>query len=161
MMFTNENYLLGSDALSWDGDYEYEVFGDDDIAAGEGLELLGAEDVATVRTVQGALKVYGYDLTVDGVWGPKTETALVNFQIAKFGPGSADVTGQLNDRTLQSLGVSRSVSRPLVAPAAAAATTAATTAVAKGGASIPPWKIGVAAGAFAALLGGLALAVRR
>jgi murein L,D-transpeptidase YcbB/YkuD len=55
-----------------------------------------------VRQVQRKLNETGYNSGgVDGIWGPRTEAAVRNFQRAK----GLQVTGRLNEQTLQALGV--------------------------------------------------------
>jgi murein L,D-transpeptidase YcbB/YkuD len=54
-----------------------------------------------VREVQESLKDKGYELAVDGAWGPNTEQALKEFQ-SKNG---LTATGKLDERTLSMLDV--------------------------------------------------------
>ncbi len=56
---------------------------------------------AQVRKAQAALNGRGYDLAVDGIYGPRTESAVRDFQ-GRFGLAQ---TGTLDDATLDRLGV--------------------------------------------------------
>jgi peptidoglycan hydrolase-like protein with peptidoglycan-binding domain len=51
-----------------------------------------------------------YQGKADGVWGPKTESALRNFQTQS----GLDATGQLNQATAQALGIEAAGSDPIV-----------------------------------------------
>lgn len=56
----------------------------------------------TVRQVQQKLNEEGYQVgPVDGIWGPKTESAIKNFQQAK----GMEATGTLNEDTLAELNI--------------------------------------------------------
>lgn len=75
-----------------------------DFAAGEFTvqPRLSRDDV---RQIQRALNEAGYNAgRVDGRWGPATERALHDFQVAK----GLEPTGQLNDKTILALGFSLS-----------------------------------------------------
>jgi peptidoglycan hydrolase-like protein with peptidoglycan-binding domain len=58
-------------------------------------------DQQTIRQVQQALKQKGHDVEADGVMGPNTQAALRQYQQQQ----GMDATGQLDQRTLTSLGV--------------------------------------------------------
>ncbi|HEY2817010.1 MAG TPA: peptidoglycan-binding domain-containing protein [Casimicrobiaceae bacterium] len=59
---------------------------------------------AHVERVQQSLKEKGYDPgTIDGRWGPSTESALRQYQQAN----SLPQTGMLDDQTMSSLGVAK------------------------------------------------------
>ena len=59
-------------------------------------------DADVVRSAQASLRDRGYDPgSVDGVWGPNTETALRRFQQAN----GLTQTGALDNSTLNALGV--------------------------------------------------------
>lgn len=60
-------------------------------------------DAAYVRSVQQSLNQRGYDVAVDGIWGPNTENALRRFQQAN---GFAQ-TGEVDARTASALGIAR------------------------------------------------------
>jgi hypothetical protein len=60
-----------------------------------------ATDAETISRVQSALNKQGFDLTVDGVLGPRTEAALKDFQQRSNLPPS----GRPNPRTLRQLGL--------------------------------------------------------
>ena len=53
-------------------------------------------DKSTIKNVQTSLKKEGHAVSTDGVWGPRTASALRDFQSAKGLP----VTGTLNSKTL-------------------------------------------------------------
>jgi len=54
-----------------------------------------------VRKAQAALNAHGFNLTVDGVYGPNTESAVRSFQ----GSNGLAQSGRLDDQTLSRLGV--------------------------------------------------------
>ena len=55
-----------------------------------------------IREAQRALNKMGFDAgNVDGIWGPVTASAIRNFQQSQ----GIEATGQLNDRTMEQLGV--------------------------------------------------------
>ncbi len=56
-----------------------------------------------------------YQGPADGIWGPKTESALRNFQTQS----GLDATGQLNDPTARALGIDPSVGAQAATPPAA------------------------------------------
>jgi uncharacterized protein YcfJ len=60
-------------------------------------------DAAYVRSVQQSLNQRGYDVAVDGIWGPNTESALRNFQQAN----GFSQTGTLDGPTASALGIAR------------------------------------------------------
>lgn len=61
-----------------------------------------ARDPTVVRQVQQSLKEQGYEVgAVDGIWGPKTESAVRQFQQAQ----GLDASGQLDQQTLAALDV--------------------------------------------------------
>jgi hypothetical protein len=63
---------------------------------------------AKVREVQTKLNDLGYHTgQVDGVWGPRTEAAVRNFQQAK----NIEATGRLDEQTLNALDIDRAVAR--------------------------------------------------
>lgn len=73
---------------------------DQEQAQGSGAQLQLSP--STVRQVQQALNQAGYSVVnVDGTWGPGTAQALQNFQQAQ----GLEPTGQLNQRTLDALGI--------------------------------------------------------
>lgn len=57
---------------------------------------------ADVKTLQTALNKYGYGLSVDGIFGAKTEVAVINFQKAK----GLSVDGIVGPKTWSALGFS-------------------------------------------------------
>jgi uncharacterized membrane protein YkoI len=60
-----------------------------------------------MRQIQTALNQRGYDAgQVDGIWGPKTQAAVRNFQTAQHLPA----TGQLDLQTLTDLGLNQQIS---------------------------------------------------
>jgi hypothetical protein len=64
-----------------------------------GVSRASAEDI---REAQRALNKMGFDAgSVDGVWGPVTAAAIRNFQQSR----GIEVTGRLNDRTMEELGI--------------------------------------------------------
>lgn len=60
-------------------------------------------DASTVQSVQSELRDEGHKVSVDGVLGPKTASALRDFQRAKGLP----VTGTINSETLAALDIKR------------------------------------------------------
>jgi peptidoglycan hydrolase-like protein with peptidoglycan-binding domain len=54
-----------------------------------------------VRRIQQALDSRGFHVGVDGMWGPRTETALRDFQKAQKLPAS----GEFNQQTIMALGM--------------------------------------------------------
>ncbi len=52
-----------------------------------------------VQEIQTSLRERGYDLSVDGQWGPQTESAIREFQNAN----NLSVTGSLDSQTLAEL----------------------------------------------------------
>lgn len=58
-------------------------------------------DRATVQSVQASLKNEGHSVSVDGVWGPRTASALRNFQQANNLPA----TGTLDSQTMAALDI--------------------------------------------------------
>lgn len=62
---------------------------------------------AQVESVQASLAQEGYNVSVDGVWGPQTADALRQFQQAN----SLDATGEIDARTLAALNVDASASQ--------------------------------------------------
>ncbi len=60
-----------------------------------------------VESVQSTLAQEGYNITVDGVWGPRTADAVRQFQQAN----NLDVTGQIDAQTLSALNLDASASR--------------------------------------------------
>lgn len=62
-----------------------------------------APDAATVESVQASLKSEGHNVSVDGVWGPKTMAAVRDFQQSNGIPA----TGRLDSQTLAALDVQR------------------------------------------------------
>lgn len=69
-------------------------------ASGSGTQLTVSP--STVRQVQQALNQKGYDVgKVDGNWGEQTASAVRNYQQAQ----GLEPTGELNMRTLSSLGI--------------------------------------------------------
>jgi peptidoglycan hydrolase-like protein with peptidoglycan-binding domain len=58
-----------------------------------------------IRTLQIALKDKGFDIEVDGVFGPSTRRALVEFQQRQ----GIQASGQINSRTVAALGISNKV----------------------------------------------------
>lgn len=62
-----------------------------------------APDAATVESVQASLKSEGHNVSVDGVWGPKTMAAVRDFQQSNGIPA----TGRLDNQTLAALAVQR------------------------------------------------------
>lgn len=65
-----------------------------------------------VRQIQQALRDQGSDIQVDGVWGPNTEQALMEFQKDK---GQTSATGQPDQETLQALDIDLSQMQPQTA----------------------------------------------
>jgi len=61
-------------------------------------------DAAFNRSIQQALNDNGYNVAVDGIWGPNTESALRQFQASRNLPQ----TGSADSQTLAALGVSGS-----------------------------------------------------
>lgn len=66
--------------------------------AGECPVMLGPQ---AVEMVQEQLRAQGYELAVDGVWGPETSQAVQQFQREQ----GLRATGRLSFRTLANLGV--------------------------------------------------------
>lgn len=66
-----------------------------------------ASTSAQVESVQSTLAQEGYNITVDGVWGPRTADAVRQFQQAN----NLDVTGQIDAQTLSALNLDASASR--------------------------------------------------
>jgi hypothetical protein len=54
-----------------------------------------------VRRIQQALDSRGFHIGVDGMWGPRTETALRDFQKAQ----KLTTSGELNQQTMMALGM--------------------------------------------------------
>lgn len=69
-------------------------------AAGGGAQTLSSEQI---REAQQALKDKGHDVgSIDGIWGPKTQKAVEDYQQQQ----GMTASGQLDTETLSSLGVS-------------------------------------------------------
>lgn len=62
---------------------------------------------AQVESVQASLAQEGYNVSVDGVWGPQSVEALRQFQQAN----NLDATGQIDAQTLAALNVDASASQ--------------------------------------------------
>lgn len=71
-------------------------------ASSGGVELSSTE----VREVQQVLVERGYDIQVDGVWGPSTRDALITFQRREGLPA----IGEITTRTVSSLGLKGRIS---------------------------------------------------
>jgi peptidoglycan hydrolase-like protein with peptidoglycan-binding domain len=69
-------------------------------AQGQGAARLRADE-QTVRSMQQRLKDQGHDIAVDGVWGPRTQAALKDYQQRH----NMQATGVPDRQTLSSLGV--------------------------------------------------------
>lgn len=77
---------------------------DQSMRQGQAMEQGGqhAQNPEVVRQVQKSLNEQGYDAgPIDGKWGPKTQSALKNFQQAK----GLEASGQLDEETLAELDV--------------------------------------------------------
>lgn len=73
---TNMNYILKHDLTKWD-DFNHECV--TTISENKPTLKIGSKgDYVTIA--QGRLVVAGYDIVVDGVFGPKTKQAVMNFQ---------------------------------------------------------------------------------
>lgn len=71
-------------------------------SASERSGSIGQMDSDTISAIQESLKEAGHDVgAVDGIWGPKTEAALREFQEAR----GLEPTGTVDDRTLAELEV--------------------------------------------------------
>lgn len=66
-----------------------------------------ASSNAQVESVQASLAQEGYNVSVDGVWGPQSAEALRQFQQAN----NLDATGQINAQTLAALNVDAGASQ--------------------------------------------------
>lgn len=92
---------LGKGGQSGQDQSSQQQSGDQRQAMGSGVQI--HFDVDTVRKVQQALNKAGFDAgSVDGTWGPGTETAIRNFQRER----KLEQSGNLNPQTLEALGMS-------------------------------------------------------
>lgn len=71
--------------------------------AGASADRVANLDASTIESVQSSLKDEGHNVSVDGVWGPRTAAALREFQQSKDLP----VTGQIDTQTLAALDIQR------------------------------------------------------
>ena len=67
-------------------------------AASPGNQMASAQDV---RKVQNYLQQKGYNVKVDGIWGPKTSDAVKQFQQQN----NLQATGQLDQQTLAQMNI--------------------------------------------------------
>lgn len=73
----------------------------------EAKNISKGDTVANIKAVQTRLKTLGYyNSTVDGIWGPKTTTAVKNFQKSK----GLTADGLVGSKTEKALGISLSAS---------------------------------------------------
>lgn len=83
-----------------------------------------------VRQIQQALKDQGADIQVDGVWGPSTEQALMDFQKDQ---GQGNATGQPDQETLQALDVDIAQGQPQTAETPSGSGASGSTGMGSGG----------------------------
>lgn len=99
-----------SQATSGQEGYDSSRVGVQGAAADQSAQITNNPDA--VRQIQQALKDKGADLQVDGVWGPSTEQALMDFQKDQ---GQGQATGQPDQETLQALDVDIAAGQPQTA----------------------------------------------
>jgi uncharacterized protein YcfJ len=93
----NERLRRESEDLRPGGRSQSSLSGRDQVASGTNAER--------VRQAQRALNKMGYEAgPEDGVWNARTQAAVRDFQQTR----GLEVTGQLNDRTMQGLGIDQS-----------------------------------------------------
>jgi len=73
----------------------------DSSMSGSQMDQSQMSDKSTVRQAQKQLSQKGYNVQVDGKQGPRTEAAIRKFQ----NDNDKEVTGQLDDQTLDALGI--------------------------------------------------------
>lgn len=77
-----------------------------DVQANADVNATASSD-AQVESIQASLAQEGYNVSVDGVWGPQSAEALRQFQQAN----NLDATGQIDAQTLAALNVDASASQ--------------------------------------------------
>lgn len=73
--------------------------GSPDTSASIEGDMSGSVNATAVKAAQASLRDQGFPLSVDGVWGPQTASAIERFQRTNNLP----VTGELNTETLAAL----------------------------------------------------------
>lgn len=87
------NAVAAAAAQTSYGEQVWNFFGGTPKEVPPALDASGGFDLGTVTGVQGALKLLGYDIKVDGKYGPNSKAAVKAFQISRALKGDAVVGG--------------------------------------------------------------------
>jgi peptidoglycan hydrolase-like protein with peptidoglycan-binding domain len=99
VLLTSFALVLGSTGLAYAGDDPHHV--EDRVEKASHTTTISVSRAQTMEMQRALTARNLYQGPIDGVWGPKTESALRNFQTQS----GLEATGELNDTTARALGM--------------------------------------------------------